>query len=327
MKYELYGLGNPLMDLLVEVDEAEFSRFNLKKGQFHLVSKEDFMRIKGDLLGKEVTFSPGGSTSNVISIFTMLGGKGYFCGKVGNDGVADYYEKEMNDLGIKTKLIRGKELTGTAITFITPDSERTFAVYLGDALNMNKGDVDLEALRESKALFVGGYELEDPNLREVTLYAMNFAKKHNIMICIDLADPGIIEREKKLLRHIVDEYADIVFSNEAEATALTGSVSAEDALDYMAKLCQVVVVKLGNRGSVIKEGERTVRIKGIKVDAIDTTGAGDIYAGAFIYAYLKGHDLEVAGNLGSFLAASVVTQIGARLQELPDVSHIMNVKN
>lgn len=310
MKYELYGVGNPLMDLLFEVSEEEFSKFGLEKGKVAIVSAEDLEKYKSLLDGKKPQFAPGGSTSNAISIFTLLGGKGFFSGKVGSNSTM--YEEAMHQIGVATNLIKGPGLTGTALTLITPDSERTFAVYLGEALNLKKEEIDMDSLAQSSAVFVGGHEIEDPVLRDVTLHVMNHAKKNNSIICIDVADPGIIVREKDLVLNIIREYGTIVFANEEEAFALTGK-KPEEAVEELAKHCDVAVVKLGKKGALIKDKQNYVRIKGVVVEAIDTTGAGDAFAGAFLYAYLKNKDIEVAGNLATFVAAMVVSKIGARI--------------
>jgi sugar/nucleoside kinase (ribokinase family) len=246
----------------------------------------------------------------------LLGGNVVFCGKVGRDKHGDIYEEKIVQNGVKSNISRcDKSMTGHAITFITPEGERTFAVHLGAAINLQKEDVFFDDLKESKILHIEGYQLEDKNLREVSLHAMQFAKKNNVKISIDLADAGVVSRNKEDLRKIVKDYADIIFANEEEAYAFSGKKGTE-ALNEIAKISEMAIVKLGKDGSLVQKGKEICRIKGIKAKAVDTTGAGDMYAAGFLYGLCKGHDMMICGNLGSYFAAKVVEQVGARLDRI-----------
>lgn len=316
MKYDVFGIGDALMDILIEVEHSKLLELNLKCGQFHLVDEENSKKILKNIEKNDVKTSPGGSSANTIHGVAMLGGNAVFCGKVGKDKHGDMYEEKMAQSRVKTNIRRcDKSATGHAITFITPDCERTFAVCLGASLNLTKEDIIFEDIKNSRILHIEGYQLEDENLREVLLHAMEFAKKHNVKISIDLGDPGLVSRNKESIRNIIKRYADIVFANEEEAKALTG-LEAPEALNEIAKLTEIAIVKIGRGGSFIKKGNKIYNIPCYKANTLDMTGAGDMFAAGVLFGISKNYDLKVCGHIGSFLAAKVVEQIGARLDNI-----------
>jgi sugar/nucleoside kinase (ribokinase family) len=315
MKYDVFGIGSALMDVLIEVDHNKLLELNLKKGNFHLIDEKSSRELLEKLRHHKSTTCPGGSSANTLYGVAILGGNVVFCGKIGEDKYADIYEKGMSKSRVKTQLARCKKITGNAITFITPEGERTFAVHLGASMYLQKEDVFFEDLKNSKILHIEGYQLEDKQLRDVSIHAMEFAKKNNVKISIDLGDPGIVSRNKEDLKKMIENYADIVFANEDEAKALTG-LEAIDALNEIAKLVKIAIVKLGEKGSYIKEGNNIYNIPCYKTKAKDTTGAGDMFAAGVLYGISKKYDLKTAGCIGSYFASKVVEQIGARLEKI-----------
>ena len=325
MTYELYGIGNPVMDVLAQVTDEELEGHKLVKGTFNLLSAERVRELHSAV--KEPKLAPGGSVANSIALFAQLGGKAFFCGKVGTDQTAKDYKEAMQKIGVDTHLppyeLPLTSMTGTNVNMITPDCERTMAVHLGSALQLKKEDVDIDALKKSKVLHVGGYVLEDPDLRSAVENAMIFAKANGIKISLDCADPALVERCKEDMQRIVKEYADIVFANEDEAKAITGEEDPYVACEKLSKQCEIAVVKMGKNGSVIRKGMEVAGIDPVSAEAVDTTGAGDAYAGAFLYAFMKSEDIVIAGNLASYMAAKVVETMGARLEEMPEYKHVL----
>jgi len=315
MKYDVFGIGSALIDILIEVDPNKLLELSLKKGQFHLVDEKNSQGILQTLEHHKCKKCPGGSSANTLYGVALLGGNVVFCGKVGEDPHAKAYEEEMHQGGVRTQLARGKKITGNAITLITPDGERTFAVHLGASMELKKQDIFFEDLKNSRILHIEGYQLEDKNLRSVSLHAMEFAKKHNTKISIDLGDPGIVLRNKADIENMIKEYTDIVFANKDEAKALTG-LEPLNALNKIAKITDIAIVKIGVDGSLIKQGETMLKIPAFKAKAVDTTGAGDMYAAGVLYGISKNYDLKTSGYIGSYFAAKVVDQMGARLQTI-----------
>jgi sugar/nucleoside kinase (ribokinase family) len=326
MKYDVFGIGSAIMDFLIQVHPNELLELDLKKGHFHLVDETKSKSVLDSIKKSEMKIAPGGSCANSLFGIAQLGGSVVFCGKVGKDEHGMIYEQQMVDCGVKSCI--GKidtHKTGHAITFITPDTERTFVVHLGASIKLEKEDVFFDDLKQSKVLHVEGYQLEDPSLRSVALHAMEFAKKNNAKVSIDLADPGIVNRNKEDMIKLVKDYADIVFANEDEAKALTGK-DAIDALNEISTMAEIAIVKIGKKGSLIKKGSELYEIKPHTVKPLDTTGAGDMYAAGFLYGLTHDLNLQQSGDLGSYLAAKVVGQIGARLESI-DPSILKKIKD
>ena len=309
-KYDIYGLGNALVDFLVEVDDGLLNELKLTKGQFHLTDQEQSKAILEKIKYANAKICAGGSAANAIAAIAMLGGKAAFCSKIGRDEYGYLYEKETSTAGVDPKLKKSEHLTGHCIVLITPDAERTFVVHYGASTKLSKEEIDEEDIKASKIIHIDGYQLEDPNMKEVCIHAMQLAKKHGTKISLDLSDPGVVKRNKEEFKKIIREYVDIAFANEEEAKALTGK-NTEQALDEIA--CDTVIIKLGEKGSIIKTKEQKIKINAIKTNAIDTTGAGDAYAAGFLYGLTNNLSLEECGNLASMLGSKVVSQIGARL--------------
>lgn len=313
-KYDVFGIGSALMDFLIEVDDNQLAEFDLKKGEMHLIDEEKSKELLNKLKHYNVKTAPGGSSANTLAGIAAFGGNVIFCGKVGKDKYGEIYEQKSNECGVCTQLKKedGK-MTGQAISFITPDSERTFATHLGAAIHLRQEDVFYEDIEHSKILHIEGYQLEDHELRKTSLKAMDVAKKHKTMISIDLADPGLVKRNLEDIKKIVKENASIVFANEEEAKEFTGKENPAEALNELAKFCDIAIVKIGKDGSMIKKDDKIYIVSAVETKAVDTTGAGDMYAAGVLFGIAKNLPLERAGKLGSWAASKVVSQIGARL--------------
>ncbi|MBT4651161.1 adenosine kinase [Candidatus Woesearchaeota archaeon] len=314
--YDVIGLGNALMDLLVEVDDNKLLEFNLAKGEMHLV-EEDQAKLLLEKINQhqlKIEKVPGGSAANTLKCISFLGGKSILCGKVGTDEHGEIYIQEIQKNGVSTKINTHPSITGHALTFITPDSERTFSVHLGAAIQLAKEDVLEEDIQKSKVLHLEGYQIEGPT-KETILHAIELAKKHNTLVSIDLADPGLIRRNKEFLKDLVMNHADIVFVNETEAKEFTG-LEPEEAVQELANHVKIAIVKIGKEGSLICKDGIVNFIEPFLTEAIDTTGAGDSYAAGFLYGFCNDWDLEKAGKLGSLLASKVVERIGVNLKDL-----------
>lgn len=314
--HDVIGLGNALMDLLIEVNEKKLEEMNLKKGEFHLVdegrAKEILLKISQE--GFVIDTVPGGSVANTLKGISFLGGSTILCGKVGEDEHGERYIQEMRDIGVVTRINKHNYITGHAIAFITPDAERTFSAYLGAATQIYRDDILEDDIRRSKILHLEGYQLEEQT-KDAVLHAMELARKYNTLISIDLSDPGIIRRNKELLEEIVKKYVDIVFLNEEEAKEFTG-LEKEEALKEIAQYTKIAIVKLGEKGSLIYHNKSITKIEPFLANAVDTTGAGDTFAAGFLYGYCRGWPLEKAGKLGSFMAAKIVEQKGVKINDL-----------
>jgi len=315
-KYDVIGFGNTIMDFLVEVEDKTLLEFNLKKGEMHLVDETKAKDVLKILENKNTTIDivPGGSSANTLRGLALLGASVIFCGRVGNDQHGDWYIEALKDHKVITNMKKHPGITGHAIGFITPDAQRTFSVHLGAGIHFAKEDIIEDDIKESKVLHIEGYQLEG-NTQPVILHALQIAKKHGTKISLDLADPGLIRRQKDILQQVVHEFADIVFVNETEAKEFTGYEEVE-AAKILGEQVEIAIVKIGKQGSIISSQNQITYIAPVSANAIDTTGAGDTYAAGFLYGYCKNWPLEKAGKLGSVLAAKIVEQKGVKLKHL-----------
>ncbi len=314
---DVIGLGNTLMDFLIEIEDDALSEFNLKKGEMHLVdelkAKEILQQLEKSSLKMDLV--PGGSAANTLKGVAFLGGGAILCGKVGKDKHGAKYVQEMEKLGVSSRIKEHPTFrTGHAITFITPDAQRTFSVHLGAAVHLAKEDIFEEDIASSKILHLEGYQLEGKT-QEALLYVIELARKHGTLVSLDLADPGVVRRNKNLLAQLVRTNVDILFVNEEEARAFAG-LPAEEAVQALGKQVRTAVVKMGEKGSLICTEGKLFSINAFPAKAIDTTGAGDSYAAGFLYGYCHDWSIEKAGKLGSLLAARVVEQKGVCLEQL-----------
>jgi len=322
---DVVGIGNPLIDMLINVDYDILERFGLKKGIMHLIDKEKSDLIYSSFTKDMIQIHPGDSTANTLSGIANLGGSCVFFGKVGNDEFGEYYKKNLIESNVKPMLSVGNGVTGRVMGLITPDSERTFATHLGVACSLTHQDISENEISNSKFLHITGYQLEEPALKEAAFKAMHIAKNHGVKVSLDLADPALVERNKEAFRAIITSYIDIVFANSEEAKALTGKEPLE-AVDEISGMTDIAIVKIGKDGSYVKTKGGLYTIPGFKVDAVDTTGAGDMYAAGFLYGLSKGENVEVSGKFGSYAASKVVEQVGSRLKSALDLSFLKNKK-
>ncbi len=314
-KYDVIGIGSALLDLTFEVNDSVLEEFGLKKGEMKLVDKNQSQEIFKKLISQNPKIFPGGSSSNTVAGVSFLGGTSAFLGKLGNDDYGFLYENKTKEFGVTAKFSKhNSDMTGNAITLITPDFERTFAVHLGASLSFNEKDIFEEEIKNSKILHLEGYQLGNPFLQKAVLYAIKIAKENDIKISLDVSDAGLIKENLDFFKKIIKEHIDIVFLNETEAEALTGK-SPEQAVNEISQICEIAVVKLGEKGSLIKNKDSLLKIPGFKAKVINTNGAGDMYAAGILYGLTNNFDLKEAGHLASYAASLIVSSPGARLEK------------
>ncbi len=309
----IVGIGNPLLDTVVEVSEDFLRDHELSKGGMTLVSEEDVKALLSGL-GEERSVSPGGSAANAVAVAARSGSSAAFIGMVGDDDYGSLYETLTVEDGVESFLARGPYHQGVCLVLVTPDGERTFATHLGAAQGLRKEDVDLGVLEKAEVLHIEGYLLDNELLTETLLHVVGEAKRHGVLVSLDAGDPGVIERHRPVVEKLVREYADVVFFNEDEAETYTGLSPIEAAVKLHEDVA-TTVVKLGSEGSVIVDDSGVYEIPAVEVSVVNTNGAGDAYAGAFLASFAKGEGVVEAGRKASQVAARVVSQTGARLLE------------
>ncbi|MFH1916902.1 MAG: adenosine kinase [Nanoarchaeota archaeon] len=316
----IFGIGNPLLDSVVHIQDDVLVNFGFKKGSMHLVNEADFNKIQGFFPQAIITRQAAGSCANTMMGLARLGTRAIFCGNVGSDTDGTTYEESIRATGVFPLL--GREgRTGGVISLVSPDTERTMATHLGAALLFQANEQHKKAISMADIVYLTGYVLDDPHLRKEAILLIEHAKKLGKKVAFDCADASLIQRNKDLIRLVITSFADITFMNETEAQALTGR-NPEEALNLLKKEGQIVIVKTGESGSLISDGTEIIRVPVVKVDAVDTTGAGDMYAAGFLHGLVKGYPLEKCGHLGSYVAAQIVKQVSAYP---PDLSHAESI--
>lgn len=309
---KILGIGNALVDIMTIInDDVILEKFALPKGSMQLVDQHKSELVKSETVTFNRSMASGGSAANTIHGLAMLGVNTAFIGSIGKDELGDFFENDMKYAGIKTILSRRDSVTGTAVALISPDSERTFATHLGAAVELEANDLNPENFRGYDILYIEGYLIYNKPLVEA---ACTFAKNENMKIALDLASYNVVESNLAAFREVVEKYVDIIFANEEEAKAYTGKGTIE-SLDILGNFCEVVIIKTGGEGSLIKRGSEIIKIEAAKVNLKDTTGAGDLYAAGFLYGYSKGSDLDTCGIYGSIIAGKVIEIVGARMHQ------------
>ena len=309
---KILGIGNALVDIMTRIKDGQFlEQYDLPKGSMQLVDQAFVKKLTEATRDMERQLASGGSAANTIHGLARLGVPTGFIGKVGNDELGNFFADDMKEAGIQPQLFRSATDSGRAIALVTPDSERTFATFLGAAVELSDADLQDKLFEGYKYLHLEGYLIQN---HELMKKAFELARKNDLLISLDLASFNVVEANLDFLTSFVKEYVDILFANEEEAKAFTGK-EPEEALDELANLCQIAVVKVGKDGSFVKRGLEKHHVEAIAAQPVDTTGAGDAYAAGFLYGLVQDQDLDRCGYNGAVLAGKVIEGIGAKMSE------------
>ncbi len=308
----ILGIGNALTDILAVLpDDSLLKKFHLPKGSMQHVDMETGDRIWKELKPMGVKYVAGGSAANTITCTSIFGMPSAFIGKIGDDELGNLFKSDQQQYGVKTILLKSHHSSGRSMVFVSGgNAERTFAVYLGAALDLIPEDLRPEWFKGYDYFHVEGYLVQN---QELIRRAVELAHAAGCIISLDMASYNVVESNEAFLHDIVDRYVDVVFANETEARAFTKLPTPEAALDEIASHCKIAVVKVGKDGSYVKAGDEAYKIDPWPADTVDATGAGDTYAAGFLYAHSLGMPLKVCGEVGSIIAAKVVEVVGTKI--------------
>ena len=285
MNYDLVGIGNALVDIEVQVDDAFVKEISVTKGGMTLFSAAEQGKVLHALKAKPHKVSSGGSAANTIHGASILGAKSYYLGRVANDDNGRHYTEDMQSCGVGfCGTGSDTEGTGTCVILITPDTERTMLTNLGVSTLLHPDNVDETIISNAKAVYVEGYLWTGDETREAGLRMARIAKKHGIPVAFTLSDAFVVNSFKDSLLDFIQWHVDILFCNEVEAQAMTGETDSRKAFDKLLARVDTLFVTLGSQGSLAgKSGHEPVQVGTFPIEAVDTTGAGDLYAAGALY--------------------------------------------
>ena len=284
-----------------------------------LIEEDDQNKLIAELskLGELKKQCGGGSAANSLVAFAQFGGSAFYCCKVADDEAGQFYRQDLEQVGIRTNLETQQNpgTTGRCLVMVTPDAERTMRTHLGITADLSVDELDEEAIAASEYLYIEGYLITSEIARGAINRAKQIARENNTKLVMTCSDPAMVKYFRDGIEDILDGGVDLMFCNREEAELLTGESDAEAAAKALLAQAKTVAITLGKDGALIMDQQRQVHIPGVEVKAIDTNGAGDMFAGAMLYGLTKGLSLADAGRLASHAAAELVTEFGARLSK------------
>jgi len=328
-QYQIYGIGNALVDFEIETTADELKKLNIDKGVMTLIEAERQEELSHRFKGKHHSRACGGSAANTIIGAQSLGVQCFYSCKVADDEIGHFYRDDLLSHGVHSNLSQNSlepGNTGKCLVMITDDADRTMNTYLGITGDINYQEINEDALRDSEYLYIEGYLSSAPMALDAAVKSMNFARANEVKTAFSLSDPNMVKFCRQGLQDIIGQGVDLLFCNFDEATLYSECEDLDSAAAELSKIATTLVITLGADGALIVNNNESLKIAGNSVKAIDTNGAGDLFAGSFLYGLSKGLTLAQAGELASYASAQLVTQYGPRLsdEKLADVKGFAN---
>ena len=314
-KYDVFGVGNALVDVQARVAEGVLTDLEIDKGVMTLVDDERQSNVLKALSDAPLHRCAGGSAANTIVALVEFGGTAGFIGKIGDDETGEFFLKDLRELGIEIDVRPSDSPTGTCAVLITDDAQRTMLTNLGASATLGPDDILEAHIKESEYVYVEGYLFTGVTTKAAAYKSLKLAKANNIKIAFTASDPFLVNMMRDEMWELLTGPVDLFFCNEEEAKSLTGEDDPIKAAGKIHEHCENVALTLGSKGSIVMHGGEALSVEGVEASALDTTGAGDMYAGALMYGITNGMNWQEAGRLASHAAARVVSQMGARLEK------------
>ncbi len=310
---DVVGIGNAIVDVLTKIDDSSLEKLSFKKGSMTLIEEtkaQELYEITTNKIQKS-----GGSVANSLACVSQLGGKAAFIGRVKNDNLGEIFTEEISRTGtiFKTPPSLIGPSTARCLIFVTPDAQRTMCTYLGASVLLEPIDLDLSAVKEAKILYLEGYLWDNPAAKNAFIKAAEIARNAGRKVALSLSDSFCVSRHRESFIELVENYIDILFANEDEIQSLYETTNLSSAIEKLKKKCELAAITIGKYGSIlIVEGKEINIDPFIFGKTIDTTGAGDLYAGGFLKGLADGLTPLISAKMGSICAGQIVTQLGSR---------------
>ena len=323
--FDVYAIGNAIVDIVTEVEYDFFTKNEVEKGVMTLVDEKRQQHLMKAIDMNKSKLTGGGSAGNTITALSQFGGKGFYSCLVAKDELGKFFIDDLKTNGIATNLQYEKlpvDHTGRCLVMTSPDAERTMNTFLGVNSFFSPEYLDEQGIKNSKYLYMEGYLVASPKGLEAMKEAKKLAEHHKVSVALTFSDPSMVKYFSKQMEEVVGASVDLLFCNEEEAMIFTGTNSIAEARERLKSLAKRFVMTLGKNGAMVYDGDTFINIEPYKVHAIDSNGAGDMFAGAFMYAITHGHSYAEAGKLASLASSKVVEQFGPRLTT-PQVKKVL----
>ena len=315
--FDVFGVGNAIVDTLAQVDDQLITDLEINKGGMSLMDSENQAKVLGKLEHQNLQLASGGSAANTMVAIAQSGGTGIYCGKVAHDTNGEFYKQDMEATGIKFPVPLAPETglpTGTCVVLTTPDAERTMCTHLGISTTLDKSEIDLDLLAQSKCSYIEGYLWDAEGPRAACVEAFEQSKKLGVRAAFTFSDAFLIGRYSDDFRKVVADYCDIIFCNSDEAKQFFGTDNLEECTTKMAAICDLAFITDGSNGCLVVENGNVTNVAGFPVKAVDTNGAGDSFAGGALFGLTNGMSAANAAKWGNYFASRVVENIGPRIE-------------
>lgn len=311
-EYDVVTIGNAMVDVIVHAEDTLLDAHGMTKGAMTLIDAQradELYRIMPPAIEMS-----GGSAGNTIAGVASLGGRAGYIGKVGNDQLGEVFRHDIRAIGVSYNVPPAEgEPTGRCLIFVTPDAQRTMNTYLGAGELLGPPDLDVDLIASAKVTYLEGYLWDPPDAKAAFLRAAEVAHAAGRKVSLTLSDAFCVDRHRDSFLHLLEHHVDILFANETEILSLYQVERFDDALQRVRGHCEISALTRSEKGSVIVAGDEVHVIDAARLGpVVDTTGAGDLYAAAFLYGWASGRDLATCGRMGSIAAAEVISHVGAR---------------
>ncbi len=313
IKFDVVGIGNAIVDVIVPVKDELLERENLPRGGMRLIDEAEATRLYG-MVGPGLEMS-GGSAANTIAGLASLGSRTAYIGKVRNDQLGGIFRHDIRSLGVhyEVEAATSGPATARCLVLVTPDAQRTMNTFLGASVTLENSDVDEDVVRSGSVLYLEGYLWDPPAAKEAFRRSMAIAREAGRTVALTLSDAFCVDRFRDEFRHLADDGIDLLFANEAEIKSLYQVETFDEALQQLRHRSRIAILTRGEKGSVIVSGDEIHVVDADPgVTPLDTTGAGDLFAAGFLYGFTRGFDLVRCAQFGAMAAAEVISHYGAR---------------
>ena len=315
--FDVYAIGNALVDIEYHASNEKLAELSIDKGVMTLIDERRQNSLMNHLGESHERMACGGSAANTIIALAQLGAKTHFDCRVANDIAGQFFADDLHQSGVESNLQLDQQhtgVTGKCLVFVTPDADRTMNTFLGASIKLSPQDIDEDAIKHCDLVYIEGYLVSADSTRTAAISAKKLAQRHRKKTALTLSDRNMVTFFRDGIQEIIGDGVDLLFANEDEACELVKTGDLRDAIEVIKGFSRTFAITRGKDGAIVFDGKNLTEIKGHKVEAIDTLGAGDLFAGAFMYGLSQGMSFQQSGDLASLASAKIVTQYGPRLK-------------